>query len=147
MARMGEGLPLAVVAPAGAGAPAAVEPAAGLGHLPRFVRIGHLDDIPRRGARCVTSPLGRIAVFRTEADEVFALEDRCPHRGGPLSQGIVHGAAVTCPLHNQVISLRDGLVQGPDTGAVRSFQLRLDPATLAIELEIEATAAYGQAAE
>lgn len=118
-----------------------------MSHLPRFVPIGHLSDIPRRGARCVNSPLGRIAVFRTAADEVFALEDRCPHRGGPLSQGIVHGEQVTCPLHNQVISLRDGLVQGPDTGAVRRFELRLDPSTQAIELLIEATLAYPQAAE
>ncbi len=109
--------------------------------------IGHLSDIPRRGARCVNSPLGRIAIFRTEADEVFALEDRCPHKGGPLSQGIVHGASVTCPLHNQVISLRDGLVQGPDVGTVRRFDLRLDPATGAIELLVEAQAAYAQAAE
>ncbi len=62
-----------------------------------WVAIGRLDDIPRRGARCVNSPLGRIAVFRTMDDRVFATEDRCPHKGGPLSQGIVHGGSVTCP--------------------------------------------------
>ena len=75
-----------------------------------------VDDIPRRGARCVATPHGEIAVFRTADDRVFALEDRCPHKGGPLSQGIVHGAAVTCPLHNWVISLETGEALGADEG-------------------------------
>lgn len=89
-----------------------------------WVEIGRLDDIPRRGARCVETPLGRVAVFRTASDEVYAIEDRCPHRGGPLSQGIVHGAEVTCPLHNWVFSLETGLAQGADEGAVRTFALK-----------------------
>ncbi|RIY00034.1 nitrite reductase (NAD(P)H) small subunit [Aureimonas flava] len=92
---------------------------------PEWAAIGRLADIPRRGARCVVSPLGRIAVFRTMDDRVFATEDRCPHRGGPLSQGIVHGGSVTCPLHNQVIALDTGLVQGPDEGRVRTFPVRV----------------------
>ncbi|WP_062114525.1 nitrite reductase small subunit NirD [Aureimonas sp. AU40] len=112
----------------------------------QWVAIGRLDDIPRRGARCVTSPLGRIAVFRTMDDRVFATEDRCPHKGGPLSQGIVHGGAVTCPLHNQVIALDTGLVQGPDEGQVRTFPVRVVGATGALELLIE-TAIFAQAAE
>jgi len=62
----------------------------------RWIDIGALDDIPRRGARVVKTPAGCIAVFRTEADEIYALDDRCPHKGGPLSQGIVHGRSVTC---------------------------------------------------
>ena len=57
-----------------------------------------------QGARLVKTPRGCVAVFRTAEDEVFALDDRCPHKGGPLSQGIVHGRSVTCPLHNWVIS-------------------------------------------
>ncbi|MCT8997159.1 nitrite reductase small subunit NirD [Chelativorans intermedius] len=89
-----------------------------------WVEIGRLDDIPRRGARCVETPLGRVAVFRTASDEVYAIEDRCPHRGGPLSQGIVHGAEVTCPLHNWVFSLETGLAQGADEGVVRTFALK-----------------------
>ncbi|GGD96596.1 tRNA-(guanine-N1)-methyltransferase [Aureimonas endophytica] len=112
-----------------------------------WTAIGHLSDIPRRGARCVTSPLGRIAVFRTMEDEVYATEDRCPHKGGPLSQGIVHGGHVTCPLHSQVISLRTGEVQGPDEGRVRTFPLRVDPLTGAIEILIAREAAFAPGAE
>ena len=94
-----------------------------MGH---WIEIGRLSDIPRRGARCLDTPAGRIAVFRTAGDEIYAIEDRCPHKGGPLSQGIVHGAHVTCPLHNWVISMETGLAEGADEGAVRTFALRRD---------------------
>ena len=90
----------------------------------RWIAIGSIADIPLRGARCVATPGGKIAVFRTASDEIFAIEDRCPHRGGPLSQGIVHGAAVTCPLHNWVISLETGRALGADEGAVRTIPVR-----------------------
>ncbi len=73
-----------------------------------WTSIGNVNDIPVAGARVVTLPGCRIAVFRTEDNQIFALEDRCPHRGGPISQGIVHGKKVTCPLHNLVINLADG---------------------------------------
>ena len=110
--------------------------------------IGLLTDIPRRGARCVATPFGRIAVFRTAEDHVFATDDRCPHKGGPLSQGIVHDASVTCPLHNAVISLETGVMQGPDEGRVRTYAIRLDQLTGAIDLSLaEAAAAMTQAAE
>ena len=97
-------------------------------------RIGLVTDIPRRGARCVNSPVGRIAVFRTAEDRIFATEDRCPHKGGPLSEGIVHDSSVTCPLHNAVISLKSGEMRGPDEGRVRVFATRVDPLTEVIEL-------------
>ncbi|WP_416357928.1 nitrite reductase small subunit NirD [Aureimonas phyllosphaerae] len=113
--------------------------------LSAWAAIGRLDDIPRRGARCVTSPLGRIAVFRTMDDKVYATEDRCPHKGGPLSQGIVHGGSVTCPLHSQVIALDTGLVQGPDEGRVRTFLVRIS-ADGALEIRLEAEA-FREAAE
>jgi nitrite reductase [NAD(P)H] small subunit len=89
-----------------------------------WVRVGRLDDIPRRGARVVTWRGTDIALFRTSDDQVFALRDRCPHRQGKLSQGIVHGTAVTCPLHNWVIGLDDGLARDPDTGCVDRFAVR-----------------------
>ncbi|MFK7854792.1 MAG: nitrite reductase small subunit NirD [Granulosicoccus sp.] len=88
--------------------------------------IGTLPDIPVRGARRVAVNQQRIAVFRTQNDEVFAVEDKCPHGGGPLSDGIVHGDCVTCPLHNWVISLRDGTAQGADVGQTRPFPIRKD---------------------
>lgn len=86
-----------------------------------WVEIGRIEQIPRRGARCVNTPAGKIAVFRTAEDQVFALENRCPHKGGPLSEGIVHGGAVTCPLHNWVFDLSTGEAQGADEGQVRTF--------------------------
>jgi nitrite reductase (NADH) small subunit len=90
-----------------------------------FIDIGHLDDIPPEGARVVKTPLGCVAVFRTAEDEVFALDDRCPHKGGPLSNGITHGRSVTCPLHNWVISLETGLVQGADDGKVATWGVKV----------------------
>ncbi len=91
-----------------------------------WVRIGALSDIPRRGARCVATPCGTIAVFRTADDKVFAMLDRCPHKGGPLSQGIVHGTSVTCPLHNWVISLETGAALGADQGTVPTIPVKVD---------------------
>ncbi|WP_136656748.1 nitrite reductase small subunit NirD [Nitratireductor sp. XY-223] len=91
-----------------------------------WVEIGVLDDIPRRGARCVRYGEMTIAVFRTADDRVFALEDRCPHQNGPLSQGIVHDGCVTCPLHNWVISLESGEAQGADEGATAAFPVKVE---------------------
>jgi|UniRef100_Q11IC7 nitrite reductase (NADH) small subunit len=88
--------------------------------------IGKLEDIPLRGARCVETGNTKIAVFRTADNRIFALEDKCPHRGGPLSQGIVHDGCVTCPLHNWVISLETGFAQGADEGATAPFPVRLE---------------------
>ena len=87
--------------------------------------IGNIDDIPLRGARCVKTPEGKIAVFRTAENEVFAIEDHCPHKGGPLSQGIVHAKAVTCPLHNWVIGLDTGIAAEPDVGRTETVPVKL----------------------
>lgn len=94
---------------------------------PRWIEIGRLADIPRRGARRVTRPGGAppIAVFRTAADEVFALVDHCPHRGGPLSEGIVQGRAIACPLHGWVIELDSGRAEAPDEGCTQTVAVRL----------------------
>jgi len=91
-----------------------------------WLDIGALDDIPQRGARLVKTLHGCVAVFRTHDDRVFAIDDRCPHKGGPLSEGIVHGHAVTCPLHGMVIALSDGLAQGADQGQVATYAARVD---------------------
>jgi nitrite reductase (NADH) small subunit len=91
-----------------------------------WIEICALDDIPRLGARVVATARGDVAVFRTRDDSVFALDDACPHKQGKLSQGIVHGHSVTCPLHNWVIGLDDGQAQAPDAGCVqrRTVQVR-----------------------
>ena len=91
-----------------------------------WLRIGLLSDIPRQGARRVTAGRMSIAIFRTDDDRLFALEDKCPHKGGPLSQGIVHGDCVTCPLHNWVIALDSGEAGGADQGSVARFPVRLE---------------------
>jgi nitrite reductase (NADH) small subunit len=101
-----------------------------------WIAIGSIDDIPARGARCVNTPQGKIGVFRTADGRVFALEDQCPHKAGPLSQGIVHGASVTCPLHNWVISLETGQAEGADEGAVRIIPVKVEGGRLFIALGI-----------
>jgi nitrite reductase (NADH) small subunit len=98
-----------------------------------WIPIGRLEDIPLRGARCVNTPAGKIAVFRTADDEVFAIDDRCPHKAGLLSQGIVHGAAVTCPLHNWVIALDTGKALGADEGEVRTYPIKVEGDRLFID--------------
>ncbi len=87
--------------------------------------VGALEDIPRLRARVVKTEAFDIAVFRTEEDKVFALHDRCPHKSGRLSQGIVHGESVTCPLHNWVIRFADGQAQEPDEGCARTVPVRV----------------------
>ncbi|MES0828316.1 MULTISPECIES: nitrite reductase small subunit NirD [Ruegeria] len=91
-----------------------------------WIDIGHIDDIPLRGARVVKTPVGCIALFRTAENEVFAASDRCPHKGGPLSEGIVHGQSVTCPLHNWVFDLNSGQAQGADEGQIATYPVQLD---------------------
>ena len=89
--------------------------------------ICSLEDIPVLGARRVTREKGLdVAIFRDESDNVFALLDRCPHKGGPLSQGIVFGQQVACPLHNWTINLCDGQAQAPDEGCAQKFSIKVD---------------------
>ena len=89
--------------------------------------VCRVEDIPVLGARRVARPRGMdVAVFRGEGDQVFALLDRCPHKGGPLSQGIVFGTSVACPLHNWTIALADGCAQGADEGCTPSFACRVE---------------------
>lgn len=93
-----------------------------------------VEDIPRLGARVVRRE-GRpgIALFRTADDKVFALLDRCPHKGGPLSQGIVFGERVACPLHNWTIGLADGCAQAPDEGCTERFPVRIEAGRVMLE--------------
>ncbi|WP_305075673.1 nitrite reductase small subunit NirD [Propionivibrio sp.] len=83
-----------------------------------------LDEIPRLGSRVIESAHGDIAIFRLADDEVFAVHDKCPHKGGPLSQGIVSGKIVTCPLHGWKIDLQSGEAIAPDVGCTPPFSVK-----------------------
>jgi len=91
-----------------------------------WVNICQVDDIPLLGSRLIQRTSGNIAVFRTADDTVFALLDRCPHKAGPLSQGIVHGQSVTCPLHSWQIDLSSGEAKAPDVGCARHFPVKVE---------------------
>lgn len=93
-------------------------------------KVCALEAIPMLGARVVKSARGNIAVFRTADDAVFALADKCPHKGGPLSQGIVFGRKVACPLHNWNIGLEDGNAVAPDKGCTQSYPVKVEDGTV-----------------
>ncbi len=99
-----------------------------------WIEVALLTEIPRQGARVMESPRGPIALFRTVEDEVFAVLDRCPHKGGPLSQGIVHDRKVACPLHNWVIDLAAGEAVAPDHGCVKRYPVRLEAGRVFLQL-------------
>jgi nitrite reductase (NADH) small subunit len=103
---------------------------------PEWKPICKLDDIPVLGARRVSRP-GQIdvAIFRNAENEVFALLDHCPHKGGPLSQGIVFGQSVACPLHNWVIGLDDGCAKAPDQGCTQRFSVLVEDGVVALNTQ------------
>jgi nitrite reductase (NADH) small subunit len=103
-----------------------------------WIDIGAIADIPVRGARLVKTDSGCLAVFRTSEDKAYAINDRCPHKGGPLSQGIVHGETVTCPLHNWVISLKTGEAQGADKGRVKTIPLEVRDGRIFLDVPVRA---------
>ena len=91
-----------------------------------WMHVCSVSDIPRLGSRVVKRDDGDVALFRTADDEVFAMHDRCPHKGGALSQGIVHGKTVTCPLHSWNISLETGQACAPDEGCAMRFAVKIE---------------------
>jgi len=98
--------------------------------------ICKVEDIPVLGARRVSRANGcDVAVFRNTEDKVFALLDRCPHKGGPLSQGIVFGESVACPLHNWTIGLADGCAKSPDEGCTPKFSVKVDNGIVHLDVE------------
>ncbi len=96
--------------------------------------ICQLAEIPVLGARVVRAPQGDIALFRNGEDQVFALRDRCPHQGGPLSQGIVFDRKVACPLHDWKIHLDSGLAVAPDEGCAARYPVRVEGDTVYLDL-------------
>lgn len=109
--------------------------------MSNWIDLGPLEAIPRQGSRVVLTQRGEIAVFRTVDDQVFALRDRCPHKAGPLSQGIVHGHRVACPLHNWNIELDTGRAVAPDVGCARRFEVKVEEGRVFLALERMETAA------
>jgi nitrite reductase (NADH) small subunit len=109
--------------------------------MTQWIDIADLDEIPRLGARVIKTDTMDIALFRTRDDQVFALRDACPHRGGPLSQGIVHDATVTCPLHNWKIDLTSGEALGPDEGCVNVFAAKIEAGRVMIAFKADEAAA------
>jgi nitrite reductase (NADH) small subunit len=104
--------------------------------------ICRVEDIPVLGSRRVARAQGMdVAVFRNDQDQVFALLDRCPHKGGPLSQGIVFGTSVACPLHNWTIGLDDGCAKGADTGCTQRFAVKVEAGVVHLDSQELATLA------
>ena len=95
-----------------------------------------VDEIPVLGARRLPRKAGGdVAIFRNADDKVFALLDRCPHKGGPLSQGIVFGESVACPLHNWTIGLADGCARTPDVGCTPRFAVKVEAGQVHLDLD------------
>lgn len=109
--------------------------------MSNWMKVCTLEEIPKLGARVVRHGETQIAVFRNAEDEVFAVEDRCPHKGGPLSQGIVHGRKVTCPLHGWNIELHSGCAVAPDEGCAREYPIKIEAHRVWVDLGTIACAA------
>lgn len=113
-----------------------------------WTAVCRIEDIPVLGARRVARAHGMdVAVFRNDQDQVFALLDRCPHKGGPLSQGIVFGTSVACPLHNWTIGLDDGCAKAPDEGCATRFACRVEHGQVMLDAVELATLAIDPAPE
>ncbi len=94
--------------------------------MSNWIEVGAVEDIPKLGSRVIKTKDGDVAIFRTSDDGIFALRDSCPHKQGPLSQGIVHGNVVTCPLHNWNIDLSSGEALGPDEGCTGKYEVKVE---------------------
>jgi nitrite reductase (NADH) small subunit len=99
-----------------------------------WIEIGPVEAIPARGARVVRTQTGDIAVFRAGDGHLFALDDRCPHRGGPLSEGIVYGHRVACPLHDWRIELGSGEAVAPDEGCTHTYPVTVSDGWVFLQL-------------
>ena len=101
--------------------------------MTQWIDVGAIEGVPSRGSRLIATASGSIALFRTASGRIFALWDKCPHKGGPLSQGIVHDDSVTCPLHNWVIGLETGDVKGPDQGCARRVAVKVEQGRILLD--------------
>ncbi len=109
--------------------------------MSNWIKVAPFDEIPKLGARVVRTKDSQqkefdIGVFRTEDDRIFAINNTCPHKGGPLSQGIVYGDKVACPLHSWKISLVDGKAEEPDVGETACFNTKIEGGFVYLELKV-----------
>lgn len=110
--------------------------------MARWTRVCRLKDIARPGSHAVSRDYARdVAVFRTAGDRLFALFDRCPHRGAPLSRGVVHEGHVVCPLHSTRVDLESGHAVPPDKGCVKTFAVKIEKGIVYVDLQLEGTGA------
>jgi nitrite reductase (NADH) small subunit len=99
--------------------------------------VANISDITERRSRTVLLGETEVAVFKLSTGEIKAIENKCPHKGGKLSEGIVCDHHVFCPLHDWKINLNDGRVQQPDEGCVTSFRVEVDVQTGEISISLD----------
>lgn len=102
--------------------------------MSNWIEVVDVENIPALGSRVIKTDTMNIAVFRNSNDEIFAMKDECPHKKGPLSQGIVHGTSVTCPLHNWKIDMKSGEALGPDEGCTNVFPVKVEDGKVFLDL-------------
>jgi len=102
--------------------------------MDNWLKVATVEEIPLLGSRVVITEKGNIGLFRSGDGEVFALHDKCPHKGGPLSQGIVSGKKVTCPLHGWNIGLEDGNAVAPDVGCAKKVDCKVEDGSVFLKL-------------
>ena len=96
-------------------------------NTPRWVRIASTESVPPREGRAVRVGEHEIALFNL-GNRFLAVDNRCPHRGGPLADGIVAGGAIVCPLHAWKVCLESGTVQRPADAAacIRTYPAKVE---------------------
>ena len=99
-----------------------------------WVKVAEVDQVPPLAARVVRTQEGDIALFHAGDGNFYAIENRCPHKGGPLSEGIVHDCHVTCPLHNWVLNLKTGEAEAPDEGKVATYAVKVEDGAIYLKL-------------
>jgi NAD(P)H-dependent nitrite reductase small subunit len=101
----------------------------------KWIRVTQAENIPLREGRSVTIGGDEIAIFNL-GDRFVAVDNVCPHRGGPLCDGIVSGASVVCPLHGYKICLETGKVLKPDLAVrVDKYPVRVEDGVVMVKLE------------
>ncbi|HEY3456045.1 MAG TPA: Rieske 2Fe-2S domain-containing protein [Bryobacteraceae bacterium] len=89
------------------------------------IMVGPVDEIPLGEGRTFVVGDERVAVFRTRSGQLFAVQAECPHKRGPLADGLLGGTMLICPLHSWKFDLRSGDALMGDCG-LRTYAVRVD---------------------